>query len=127
MRLIPFGRGLSPAESVVQQHGVAQDLWEGAWEVGRLVLAPAYRSRPAVLRACFALILMRFIEVAPTANFFATCSPALSRLYRRFGFSVLVKDAVQTAEGSFYLIHGSVPSVRLAVATEGLASQRLVA
>ena len=35
---------------------------------------------------------------------------------RRFGFSVLVKDASQDAEGTYSLIHGHVPEVLRALA-----------
>ena len=91
------------------------DVYTEAWEVGRLVLAPEYRAKPEVLKTCFFLTLMRFIELTPSANFLATCNPLLSRLYRRFGFSVLVKDALQNAGESYSLIHGNVASVRQAV------------
>ncbi|MGE0332268.1 MAG: hypothetical protein AB7P37_16440 [Ramlibacter sp.] len=79
------------------------------------MLAPEYRTKPEVLRTCFFLTLMRFIELTPSANFLATCSPVLSRLYRRFGFTVLVRDAMQKEGESYSLIHGNVASVRLAV------------
>ena len=62
---------------------------------------------------------MRFIEEYPVANFFATSSPLLSRLYRRFGFSMLVKDACRKDGEIYSLIHGNVPSVRMAVAQAG--------
>jgi hypothetical protein len=67
---------------------------------------------------------MRFIELTPEANFLATCNPLLSRLYRRFGFSVLVKDACKRDGESYSLIHGNVTTVGLAVSAEA-ASQRL--
>ncbi|QJW84473.1 hypothetical protein HK414_14265 [Ramlibacter terrae] len=54
---------------------------------------------------------MHLIEQTEVDNLFASCTPVLSRLYRRFGFSVLVKDASQDAEGSYSLIHGRVPEV----------------
>lgn len=116
IRLIPIGLGLAPCEAILQ--GLPQlspDRYAQGWEVGRLVLAPEYRTKPEVLKTCFFLTLMRFIELTPSANFLATCNPILSRLYRRFGFSVLVKDALQNAGESYSLIHGNVASVRLAV------------
>ncbi len=121
IRLIPIGVGLAPCDAILQ--GLPQlvpQAYDDAWEVGRLVLAPEYRAQPDVLKTCFSLTLMRFVELTPSANFLATCIPALSRLYRRFGFSVLVKDACRQAQESYALIHGNVPSVRAAVA----ASQR---
>lgn len=94
---------------------MSPDVYAEGWEVGRLVLAPEYRTKPEVLKTCFFLTLMRFIELTPSANFLATCNPILSRLYRRFGFSVLIKDALQKEGESYSLIHGNVASVRLAV------------
>lgn len=99
------------------------EIYAEGWEVGRLVLAPEYRSKPEVLKTCFFLTLMRFIELTPSASFLATCNPILSRLYRRFGFSVLIKDAMQKAGETYSLIHGNVASVRQAVsasATQGV-------
>ena len=40
----------------------------------------------------------------------------LGRLYRRFGFKVLVKEASHDADGSYSLIHGTVPDVLRALA-----------
>lgn len=92
------------------------ELSEGGWEVGRLVLDPDYRSQADLLKNCFFLTLMRFMEDHTEANFFATATPLLARLYRRFGFSMLVKDACEKDGESYSLIHGNVPSVRMAVA-----------
>ena len=117
MRLIPIGLGLAPCEAILQDMPqLAPDVYADGWEVGRLVLAPQYRAKPEILKTCFFLTLMRFIELSPSANFLATCTPILSRLYRRFGFSVLVKDACRKEGESYSLIHGNVASVRLAVA-----------
>lgn len=121
IRLVPLGLGLAPCESIVQAAQLPPEILSEAWEVGRLVLAPQYRSHPEVLKSCFSLTLMRFIESTPRANFFASCNALLSRLYRRFGFSMLLKDACQTAGESFSLIHGTVPSVRQAVIGAELA------
>lgn len=117
IRLIPLGRGLAPCEPVVAQYPqLPHELFKGGWEVGRLVLAPEFRSQADLLKNCFSLTLMRFIAEYPVANFFATCNPLLSRLYRRFGFSMLLKDACETEGESYSLIHGNVSSVRMAVA-----------
>lgn len=82
------------------------------------MLAPEYRTHPEILKTCFFLTLMRFIEATPEANFFASCNALLSRLYRRFGFSMLLKDAVQAGGESFSVIHGTVDTVRQAVAAD---------
>ena len=119
IRLIPLGIGLAPCEAVVARHPqLPSQILDDGWEVGRLVLHPDHRSEPELLKNCFHLTLMRFIESYPTANFFATCNPLLARLYRRFGFSVLVKDACEKEGEAFHLIHGNVASVRLAVAKD---------
>ena len=87
-----------------------------AWEVGRLVLAPEYRTGPEALKRCLFLTLAHLVDNMQIENLFATCTPVLSRLYRRFGFSVMVKDACQGAEGSYSLIHGDVATVFRALA-----------
>lgn len=116
IRLVPIGRGLAPCDTILQGlPQLAPQVYDDGWEVGRLVLAPAHRTQPEVLKTCFSLTLMRFVELIPSANFLATCTPVLSRLYRRFGFSVLVKDACLQSGESYSLIHGNVPSVRAAV------------
>ena len=59
---------------------------------------------------------MVLIDHTNVENLFASCTPLLSRLYRRFGFNVIVKDASCDAEGSYHLIHGTVPDVLRALA-----------
>jgi hypothetical protein len=125
---VPLGAGLAPCEKVLHGAQVDAALLRDAWEVGRLVLAPEYRSHPEILKTCFFLTLMRFIEATPEANFFASCNALLSRLYRRFGFSMLLKDAVRVGDEAFSVIHGTVPTVRQAVAADsGAPAARPVA
>ena len=87
------------------------------------MLAPEYRSNGEVLKTCLMLTFMGFLQVTARANAFATCTPALGRLYRRFGFSVVLKDAACKAGESYSLIHGTVETVRQAIldaaSTEG--------
>ncbi len=97
-------------------HGSAPQLMPGAWEVGRLVLAPEYRAGPDHLKRCLFLTLEHLVDTTDIANLFASCTPVLSRLYRRFGFTVLAKDACASADGSYSLIHGAVPTVYQALA-----------
>jgi predicted GNAT family N-acyltransferase len=108
--------GLAPCEKLVARHGVTPELREGSWEVGRLVLAQRYRSGPESLKRCLFLTLVHLIENTNVENLFASCTPLLSRLYRRFGFNVLVKDASQEDGESYSLIHGTVPDVLRALA-----------
>lgn len=104
--------GLAPCEKLLDLHHIPEDLRENSWEVGRLVLGQQYRSGPESLKRCLFLTLVHLIENTNVENLFASCTPLLSRLYRRFGFNVLVKDASRDGEGNHYaLIHGSVPDV----------------
>lgn len=122
IRLIPMTHGLAPCEKLLERHGIPLQLRRESWEVGRLVLAQRYRSGPDSLKRCLFLTLIHLIEHADVENLFASCTPLLSRLYRRFGFDVLVKDASCDAEGSYHLIHGTVPEVLRALA--GSAEER---
>lgn len=109
--------GLAPCEHLVERHDISEELLEESWEVGRLVLGPQYRSGPESLKRCLFLTLVHLIEHSDVKNLFASCTPVLSRLYRRFGFSVIVKDASRDREGTSYsLIHGTVPDVLRALA-----------
>jgi hypothetical protein len=116
IRLIPMTHGLAPCEKLLERHGVPPALRRESWEVGRLVLAQRYRSGPEALKRCLFLTLIHLIENTDVENLFASCTPLLSRLYRRFGFDVLVKDASCDADGSYHLIHGTVPQVLRALA-----------
>ncbi len=103
--------GLAPCEKLLERHDIAAELREESWEVGRLVLASRYRSGPESLKRCLFLTLLHLIDNTDVENLFASCTPLLSRLYRRFGFEVVVKDASRDASGSYHLIHGTVPDV----------------
>jgi hypothetical protein len=80
------------------------------------VLAPAYRSNAEILKTCLLLTFMQFLDVTERANAFATCTPVLGRLYRRFGFTVLQKEACRIDGEPYSLIHGTVESVGEAIA-----------
>jgi hypothetical protein len=112
-----MNQGLAPCEQLLERHGVHPALCTRSWEVGRLVLGPEYRSGPEALKRCLYLTLVYLLEHTDVENLFASCTPVLSRLYRRFGFNILVKDACQDAQGSYCLIHGTVPAVLRALAT----------
>ncbi len=117
-------RGLAPCEDLLQgQSLVPADFYEGSWEVGRLVLAPEYRTGPEALRRCLFLTLMHLVRTTDIRNVFAVCSPLLSRLYRRFGCSVIVKDICEGPAEKLSLIHGKVSTVLLALAGEGADRQ----
>jgi hypothetical protein len=124
IRYLPMNEGLAPCDALVRRHGVADELLDASWEVGRLVLDPRYRSSPEALKRCLLLPLVHLMKQMPVVNVFASCTPVLSRLYRRFGFSVLVKDAAQDAEGSYSLIHGRTPDMLRALVA-GDAEKRM--
>ena len=117
--------GLAPCEKLLARHPVPSELQQGSWEVGRLVLAERYRSGPDSLKRCLFLTLLHLIENTDVENLFASCTPLLSRLYRRFGFNVVVKDACFDETGPYHLIHGTVPGVLRALA--GNAEERALA
>jgi hypothetical protein len=118
IRYLPMTEGLAPCEALLRRHGIPEELQEASWEVGRLVLAPQYRSGPETLKRFLFLTLMDLLDHSPVDNLFASCTPVLSRLYRRFGFEVLVKDASQDAGNTYSLIHGHVPTVLRALAAD---------
>ena len=125
-------RGLAPCETVLQgQSLVPAHYYDLSWEVGRLVLGPQYRTGPEALKRCLFLTLLYLIRNVQIANLFATCNPVLGRLYRRFGFSVLVKNACERSEQSYSVIHGNVPTVLRALAStaeeQALAEAELTA
>jgi hypothetical protein len=100
-------------------------MYEASWEVGRLVLAPHYRSGPETLKRCLFLTLVHLVRTTEIENIFASCSPLLSRLYRRFGFSVIAKDVGKESADAFSIIHGEVPTVLHALANS--AAERVQA
>jgi hypothetical protein len=117
IRLIPMDRGLAPCEAILQRQSLlAASYYEASWEVGRLVLAAQYRSTPEALKRCLFLTLLHLVRTHEIQNLFAACTPILCRLYRRFGFTVIVKNACEGTAGPFSLIHGVVPTVLRALA-----------
>lgn len=122
-----MNQGLAPCEAMLASQPVwPPEYYDASWEVGRLVLAPQYRSGPEALKRCLFLTLLYLVRNVEIRNLFASCSPVLGRLYRRFGFSVLMKDAALDGSASPYsLIHGLPPSVLMALS--GSDEERLLA
>lgn len=122
IRYLPMGQSLAPCDNLIAQHAIPPEFLEDSWEVGRLVMDPQYRSSTESLKRCLFLTLADLLDDTPVDNLFASCTPLLSRLYRRFGFEVLVKDVCAGPEGNYCLIHGHVPRVLKALAES--ASER---
>lgn len=79
----------------------------GDWEVGRLVLAPAYRTDVDALRHCLNIALKHACAEARVDHLFATCTHVLSRLYRRFGFAVVAREVpLPGTQKAYTLIRG---------------------
>jgi predicted GNAT family N-acyltransferase len=86
----------------------APDIGTSDWEVGRLVLAPAYRTDVDALRHCLSIALQYACAAARVDHLYATCTHVLSRLYRRFGFSVVAREVpLRGTEKAYTLIRGS--------------------
>lgn len=93
IRIVPLGCGLTLTDTLLEQVGTAgPSVRSGDWEVGRLVLAPEYRSDVDALRRCLHLALEYAREHAQVDRLFAACTHVLSRLYRRFGFTAFARD-----------------------------------
>jgi hypothetical protein len=100
---------------------------QDSWEVGRLVLAPEYRCGQDLLKHCLFLTLQYLCKTAEVNNLHASCSHVLSRLYRRFGFTVLEKNVLlEGTEKPYTLIHGYPPAVLAALKNENTCGELAV-
>ncbi len=112
LRFVPSGHGLTGGERLVRLTGAALPLDEpGSWEVGRLVLAPNERS-PQMLTAYLAMALRELKRRREVNQFYAIASPAMARLWRRFGLKVVMN--MRGASGNpFVLVLGNAADVAL--------------
>lgn len=102
---MPLGYQLTLAETLLEQLGeAAPPLAAGDWEVGRLVLAPDYRSDVDALRHCLYLALQYACTHARVDRLFAACTHVLSRLYRRFAFFPIAKDVPLPGTAKLYTL-----------------------
>jgi len=122
---VPIGSGLTLTEKLLAQPGSPRvTMGKASWEVGRLVLAPEYRSDPDALKRCLFLSLSYLSRHTEAHDLYATCSHVLSRLYRRFGFSAFAKDVLlEGTEKSYTLIQGYAAQVLDALA--GVKSDKM--
>ena len=105
---MPLGYQLTLTETLLPEAGPdVPPISAGDWEVGRLVLAPAYRTDVEALRHCLRIALEYACAATNVDHLFATCTHVLSRLYRRFGFSVFARDVQLSGTSKIYtLIRG---------------------
>jgi predicted GNAT family N-acyltransferase len=84
----------------------------GDWEVGRLVLAPEYRTDVDALKHCLFLALEYARTHAPVHRLFASCTHVLSRLYRRFAFTAFAREVpLRGTPKTYTLISGGLNDV----------------
>lgn len=126
-----MGKGLSPVEAHLRERGASALAVRGNWEFGRLVLDPAYRAGSELLDRCI-FLAVSYLASEFTCNYaFASCTPVLSRLYRRFGFSVIANDLRAPGEEKpYHLIQAPVADILEAAASNGAErslARRLVA
>jgi hypothetical protein len=118
IRIVPLGFGLTLTDTLLEQIGPGGPaVQHGDWEVGRLVLAPEYRSDVNALRHCLHLALEYAREHAQVDRLFAACTHVLSRLYRRFGFTAYARDVPLAGTSKLYtMISGPGDEVDRALA-----------
>lgn len=96
----------------------------GDWEVGRLVLAPEYRSDVDALRHCLYIALQYACANARVDYLYASCTHVLGRLYRRFGFTVFAKEVpLAGTQKSYTLIRGASAEVARGLSGQGSSLQ----
>jgi hypothetical protein len=118
MRFLPMGKGLSPVEGLLRERGAGAAAARGNWEFGRLVLDPRFRAGPELLNKCIFLAVAHLAREFACGHAFASCTPVLSRLYRRFGFSVVANDVrVPGEEKPYHLIKASIADILSAAAS----------
>lgn len=122
IRIVPMGYQLTLTEALMEQLGPdAPMLTAGDWEVGRLVLAPEYRSDVDALRHCLDLALQYACAHARVDTLYAACTRVLSRLYRRFAFLAFAKDVPLAGTSKLYtLISGRSDEVVFALSDRNL-------
>lgn len=124
IRAVPMRHGLTLAEKLLHQvMPDAGDMLDDSWEMGRLVIDPEFRGGPESLKRCLLLALSFLHEMARVANLHAACTPALGRLYHRFGFEVVAREVpLHGTPKAYTLIHG--PFMRVLGALSGWDDQR---
>lgn len=110
VRCVPSGHGLTGGERLLQLTGAALPLYEpGSWEVGRLIVAPGERN-PQMLTTCLTMAMDELTRRRKVNLFYAIASPAMARLWRRFGLHV-VMNMRGTSGKPFALVMGQACDV----------------
>lgn len=114
IRFVPSGQRLTAAERIPgAAHANPEILGPGNWEVGRLIVAPEERS-PELLQQCLTLALQALIDVRDVEHFYAIASPAMARLWRRFGMHP-TSPLCGASGRRFMLVSGHVGDVAAAL------------
>lgn len=109
-------QGLTQLETLVAEQGVDPALMHKSWESGRLALHAGYRGGPELIKRCICLGVEYLSTHTDARNVFGSCTPALARLYCRYGFAVIGKASPAGTEGIFSLIHATVENLLVASA-----------
>ena len=117
IRVVPASHGLTLTEQLLESIEPGfRERWPHSWEAGRLVVAPDYRVGQDVLKRCLHLTLLYMFEHVEVHNLIGCCTHVLSRLYRRFGFEVIAKEATLPGlDKTYALIHGEACAVHAAL------------
>jgi predicted GNAT family N-acyltransferase len=110
LRFVPSGHNLTGGERLMRIHNVTLPLHEpGSWEVGRLIVSRDERN-PQMLSNCLAMALDELTRLHEVNQFFAIATPAMARLWRRFGLNVVMN--LHGASGApFVLVLGQATDV----------------
>lgn len=113
LRCVPSGHGLTGGERLMQLTGATLPLLEpGSWEVGRLIVDPRERSFQT-LTSCLNLAMGELTRRHPVRQFYAIASPAMARLWRRFGLHVVMHMQGKSGEPFVLVLGQAVDVVRI--------------
>lgn len=118
IRMMPTRYGLTLTEQLLERvNPDFRSVWPDSWEAGRLVVSPEFRVGQDVLKRCLYLTLEQLMETIEVDHMLGSCTHVLSRLYRRFGFTIQAQNVLLPGtEKSYTLIHGRAQNVLAALA-----------
>jgi predicted GNAT family N-acyltransferase len=123
--MMPMLFGLTLTEQLLAQvEPNFRERWPHSWDSGRLVLAPEYRVGQEVLKRCLYLIVRHMVNNTEAEYFLGSCTHILSRLYRRFGFTLLAQNVLlQGTEKRYTLIHSLVKPLLVTMGSKVMADE----